>query len=235
MSNDLDTIIATLNDVGLDYRGAFHPNEDDGLPDCGFADVAGTLILVGNIGGNMWPAFEAGRRDEKNALDNWTKRVLGDVVSDLKKQFGEISALYPSDGPPYMPFQQWAIRGDTVFSSPLGPLIHPEHGLWHAYRGVLVFANKMDLPKKANLTSPCETCADKPCLSTCPVDAFEVGKYDVRMCAVHLTTTKGDSCLKYGCLARGACPIGPRRPYPENQTRFHMGIFRDNYAPKSQS
>ncbi len=230
MFDDLNTIQAILKDHGLDYRGAFHPEANDRVPECGFRPA--TLVLVGNIGGAMWPAFETGRRDEVNALDCWTKRVLGGIRTQLENPYGKVVAFYPSDGPPYLPFQQWAMRGDTVFPSPMGALIHPKHGLWHAYRGVLVFEQSINLPTKDVEASPCDTCADKLCLSTCPVEAFTVGAYDVPGCANHLVTAKGDACLKNGCLARGACPVGPRRPYPEAQTRFHMGIFRDNYADK---
>jgi len=230
MNKNLDSIITTLKEQGLDYRGAFHPISSDSVPDCGFD--AGTVVLVGNIGGAMWPAFEAGRRDEPNALDNWTKRVLGKISGDLETEFGKISVFYPSDGPPYMPFQQWAMRADTVYPSPIGALVHPDHGLWHAYRGAMVFKTKLEIPEKPLRTSPCDSCEEKPCLHTCPVNAFVVGSYDTKRCAAHMTTDTGDDCLKYGCLARGACPIGPRRPYPEAQTRFHMGIFRDKHAPK---
>ena len=96
MKNDLAIVVSALRDAGLDFRGAFHPDKGDGVPDCGLTGGAGTLVLVGNIGGNMWPAFEAGRRDEPNALDSWTKRVLGTIASDFGETFGEVAALYPS-------------------------------------------------------------------------------------------------------------------------------------------
>lgn len=242
MNNDLTIIIAALSHVGLDYRGGFHPRSEDLVPD--IPDIkprqpgtlarqtvpTGTLLLVGNIGGSMWPAFEAGRRDETDALDKWTKRILSPVISQLEKAHGSIKALYPSDGPPYHPFQRWAMRGEPVYPSPIGILIHPDHGLWHAYRGALLFSKTLDLPTTLTQPSPCDSCSNKPCLAGCPVQAIGQGFYDVETCAAHLSGPSGKPCHEFGCLARSACPVGPRRPYPEAQTRFHMGIFRDTYG-----
>jgi len=230
MENDYDFICGALSEEGLRGRGAFYPGVDDQVPDCGFASGAGTLVLVGNIGGAMWPVFEAGRRDEDDPLDQWTVRVLGRVVDHLKPALGNVVALYPSDGPPYHPFQQWAMRAEPVSPSPIGPLMHPDHGLWHAYRGALAFERKLTIPDREERENPCDTCPDKPCLSTCPIGAFTPGQYDVKGCANYLTTESGDVCLAQGCQARRACPVATHNHYSEAQGRFHMGRLRDNYA-----
>lgn len=230
MTSDYDNICEALSAAGISGRGAFHPSADDQVPDCGFATGVGTVVLAGNVGGAMWSVFEAGRRDEDNPLDQWTERVLGGIVQDLKPVYGEITALYPSDGPPYHPFQQWAMRSEPVFPSPIGPLMHPDHGLWHAYRGALAFEAKLGIPMREDRDNPCDSCADKPCLTTCPVGAFQPGKYAVKDCANYLTTSEGDACLAQGCQARRACPVAPQNRYSEAQGRFHMGRMRDNYA-----
>ncbi|MBT7148462.1 MAG: hypothetical protein HN893_16285, partial [Rhodospirillales bacterium] len=134
------------------------------------------------------------------------------------------------DGPPYNPFQQWAMRADCVYPSPIGPLIHPDYGLWHAYRGALLINEVLDLPDPDTRPSPCDSCEDKPCLNTCPVSAFSPGAYDTKTCANHLATPKGEACLAQGCLARGACPVGQGYANIEAQNRFHMSIFRDKYG-----
>lgn len=230
MTSDYDDICEALSVAGMNGRGAFHPVADDGVPDCGFANRVGTVVLAGNIGSAMWPVFEAGRRDEENPLDQWTERVLGKIVQDLAPVYGAVTALYPSDGPPYHPFQQWAMRAEPVFPSPIGPLMHADHGLWHAYRGVLAFEARLDIPEREDRANPCDSCTDKPCLSTCPIGAFRPGKYAVKDCANYLTTTEGDVCLAQGCQARRSCPVAPHNRYDEAQGRFHMGRLRDNYA-----
>ena len=72
------------------------------------------------------------------------KAILADrrvaaAIDPLARSVGAM-ALYPFDGPPYRPFQRWAMRAEPVAPSPLGLFIHPEYGLWHAYRAALVFA-----------------------------------------------------------------------------------------------
>lgn len=213
-------ICEALEAEGLRARGGFVAEPTDSLP----ADV-GSIILVGNIGGSMWPSFEADRRDVDNPLDDWSKRTLGSLVDRLP---GAIKAVFPSDGPPYMPFQQWALRAEPVHPSPLGPLIHPEYGLWHAYRGAILFSGVVgDLPIVEPTTSPCSICVDKPCLTTCPVGAIDEdeGGLDVSACATHLKTHAGDACLAAACKARRACPVGVDFRYGEPQARFHMGAF----------
>jgi GMP synthase (glutamine-hydrolysing) len=104
-------------------------------------------------------------------------------------------ALYPFGGPPYLPFQQWAMRAEGLQPSPLGALIHPDYGLWHAYRGALGFGERLALSPVSPRPRPCDDCADKPCLSTCPVGAFDGRGYDVPACAAHLDGPAGAACL----------------------------------------
>ena len=209
----LTLIERTLAPHGLILRGGFHPGNDD----AGLEGV-GTVVLVGNAGSAMWEAFMPHIDDERNPLDRWTKRVIDPIA----EKFGA-RAIYPF-GPETTPFQRWALRAETVFSSPLGILIHPEYGLWHAYRGALLFSEQLDLSARSNALSPCDSCAAKPCLSACPVGAFNGTAYDVAACASHLTSSE-QTCLSIGCIARNACPIGAEWRYPEAQVRFHMAAF----------
>jgi hypothetical protein len=125
-----------------------------------------------------------------------------------------------------LPFQRWAQRAEPVFPSPIGMLIHPEHGLWHAYRGALAFAGEIaGLPPRGAAHSPCDSCADKPCLTTCPVGAFGPEGYDVPACAAHLRRPAGADCMGLGCRARRACPVGRQATYLPEQAAFHMAAF----------
>ena len=81
----------------------------------------------------------------------------------------------------------------------LGMLIHPEYGLWHAYRAALLFDRPVDgVPKRIEQASPCATCAGKPCLSACPVSAFSGAAYDVAACAGHLARRGNERCILRG-------------------------------------
>jgi len=215
MSHWYDDVVAALAEYGLLARGAFHAEPADGAP-VGTA----TVLLAGNAGPAMWRAFGADMPDGRDPLDTWCATAL----EDLARRF-DATALLPSDGPPYLPFQRWALKAEPVSASPLGILIHPEYGLWHAYRGALAFAAKLPVPLVAQRRSPCDDCAGRPCLSACPVTAFADGAYDVPACAAHLKSEAGGDCMALGCRARRACPVGRGHIYASAQAAFHMRAF----------
>jgi epoxyqueuosine reductase QueG len=104
-------------------------------------------------------------------------------------------------------------------------LIHPRIGLWHAWRGVLAFAERLALAPVEPVASPCDGCAAKPCLTACPVGAFTASGYDVAACVAHLDSGSGGACLAGGCLARLACPVGSEHRYAPPAAAFHMAAF----------
>ncbi len=204
-----------LNRYGLQLRGGFHPAHGDALP-----DNIETVLLIGNAGPDMWRVFTENTPDGPHPLDTWTQSV----IAPLAARYGA-KPVFPFTGPPYYPFQTWAQKADDVHPSPIGPLIHPTYGLWHAYRAALLFNERLDLPAVPRTAPPCEACADKPCLSTCPVEALSDGAYDVPACRTHIAGANGADCLKQGCMARRACPIGRDFAYEPPHAEFHMRSF----------
>jgi hypothetical protein len=226
---DCNDIARALGAQGLHLRGGFSPEEGDGIPAIAFpgrpaGTKARTLLLVGNIGPSFWPHFSAARSalgPGPDPLDRWTRQV----VDPIAESFGAV-ALYPFGGPPWHPFQRWAERAEPVHVSPLLILIHPDYGLWHAYRAALVFADALDLKPRRARPSPCAACPDKPCLAACPVDAFTAGpSYDVSGCVGHVVGPSGRECREQGCRARRACPVGRSYAYPVDEMAFHMEAF----------
>ncbi|MCH7943686.1 MAG: hypothetical protein IIB67_10705 [Proteobacteria bacterium] len=219
---DFAAVAAALIEVGLTPRGGFHPAAEDGVPALPGGRPTATLLLAGNVGPAMWQAFSQRRQtaDEPHALDRWTRRVLEPLAETLGGH-----ALFPFGGPPHLPFQRWAQRAEPVHPSPIGPLIHARHGLWHAYRGALVFSGHIELPAIEQVPIPCETCADKPCLTSCPVGALTLDGYDVAACAAHIAGPAGADCMAHSCRARRACPVGREYTYGAEQSRFHMAAF----------
>ncbi|WP_437303440.1 hypothetical protein [Sorangium sp. So ce388] len=221
MPLDWPELSARCERAGVPLRGGFHPRGDDGVPPAGDL-AAGTLVLLGNAGPSMWRAFSRAREDAPDlSLDDWTAAVVSALAAELGA-----AALFPFTGPPYWPFQRWAQRAEPVYPSPLGILIHPRFGLWHGYRAALVFAERLSLPPRDGAPSPCASCADRPCLSACPVSAFSPGSYDVDACVRHLDALPAAGCMTGGCLSRLACPVGQEHVYPDEQRRFHMRAFR---------
>jgi ferredoxin-like protein FixX len=181
------------------------------------------VILIGNVGPDMFRRFAragGGRAvsSETAYMDEWTRAVVEPLVADL-----DAKAVFPFDVP-HQPFLSWARRGGAGHVSPLGLNIHRAYGLWHAYRAALLFPVEFDLPRVSAGPHPCETCLLKPCLSACPVSAFDGKSYDVEACGVHVNA--GDNaCMDGGCLARLACPIGVQYQYAKPQAQFHMKAF----------
>ena len=228
-----DDIAAAVARHGLIQRGGFHPTDGDGVPALPGGGAAGTLVMVGNAGPAMWQRFSRSPEiadGTPDALDRWTRRVVGSVAAEL----GAVLHV-PFGGPPYLPFQRWAMRAEAVHPSPIGMLIHPEYGLWHAYRAALALRERLDLPARPALASPCAGCAEKPCLSTCPVGAFSRKGYDVPSCVRHLDTPAGADCMGEGCRARHACPVGQDYRYAPVQAGFHMLPFRQNGLARLRS
>ncbi len=181
-------------------------------------------VLVGNHAQEgkhaMWEAFRksAEYSDTKpDAMDRWTQRVVGAVA-----KVQGATAIYPF-GNTLWPFQRYAKSATGMQSSPLGLLIHPEFGLWQAYRSVLIFNDSLGLSIPQALNHPCDTCFEKPCLSACPVEAFSVDDFAVEQCRTHLASGDQPACMSLGCRARAACPVGI--PYVDEQIRFHMRSF----------
>jgi ferredoxin len=222
----LAALAAALQPYGMLIRGGFALTEEDerglaGFPDLASAQRGRTLVLIGNAGAPLYDAFFAeAALSGPNPLDDWTRRVLLPIAGRLGARAG-----FPSDGPPWLPFQRWAMRAEGVKPSPLGVLIHPVFGLWHAYRAVLVFDQGLEMAPGAGSAHPCDSCVGKPCLSACPVGAVTAAGYAVDNCAGHVAGAAGKTCRSSGCLARLTCPVGAPHVYPERAMAFHMAAF----------
>ena len=220
MSVALVEVEAALRARGLAPRGAFHLVVSDGVSALPDGRSVGTLVLAGNVGASLWASFARERRAEPEPLDRWSARVLGEIAARF-----DAAVVLPGDGPPRPPFLRWAQRAESVHPSPLGLLIHPDHGLWHAYRGALAFSERLALPVRDTRESPCTSCRERRCLAACPVGAFTTAGYDDTACAAHLESGAGAACFEFACLARVACPVARKHRYPPEQARFHLSAF----------
>lgn len=183
--------------------------------------AAQCLVLAGPQGGMRWwqgvqasPEWSDGQPDP---IDRWSKRVLGAIASAC-----DGAALFPSDGPPYPPFQQWARQSGRLWQSPVGMLVHPDAGLWVSFRGALALPFSVPLPAAEK---PCDSCIGQPCRSACPVNALGPEGYDTAACHAFLDKTAGRDCMSRGCAARRACPRGESHARSPEQSAYHMRQF----------
>jgi hypothetical protein len=222
-------LIADLSRHGLVLRGVLKPQADDGWPDLPSGEPA-QLWLVGAVGSSLWEAFAASPEfgdGQSDALDRWSRRIGQHWAQRLGGW-----VLFPFGGPPHWPFQRWADRAEPLTPSPLGLRLHPEHGLWHAYRFALLLPQHIAAPEApaALATDRQGACASCPslCVKACPVGAHDHG-FNLQRCVAHLRTPAGQACLDLGCQARAACPEGTGSAYLPAHAAFHMQAFAAPY------
>lgn len=178
-------------------------------------------VLIGNIGGSHWRIFSNSEESVDglaDPMDRWTDSVMQAAARklgcDIRFPFGD----------PIWPFQHYA-AAIGMRASPIGLFIHPQFGLWVAFRGALIFDLTIDIPDADCGSHPCLSCVQKPCLSTCPVGAFGQDGFNVGACRSHVSNDPDQVCRQGGCLARLSCPVGSQYHYEKPHQAFHMQAF----------
>ncbi|MEO1238100.1 MAG: ferredoxin [Pseudomonadota bacterium] len=212
----LDEIEDVVRTAALSVFGVVDCAGDAAAPDGAIA-----LILLGPGEPGFWqhvtaePEFADGAADP---LDRWSTRV----ITALADRLGGV-AVFPFDGPPYAPFQRWAVESGRAWPSPVGLLVHDIAGLWVSYRGAI--ALPFDVTQSPAPAKPCDRCADQPCLTACPVGALTGDGYDLPRCHGHLDGAGAATCMTHGCAVRASCPAGLGYGRIDTQSAFHMAHF----------
>lgn len=248
---NLDPIIDEAIQHGLIFRGGALVSAEDNLAETNDQTRAKYVLLFGNAGSAMWEVFNRSAEyqdGQPHSLNRWSERIGREIAEKFSMQ-----AVFPFNGPPHYPFLRWAKKAEGLQNSKLGMLIHPVFGLWHAYRFALVFSppqntpppslaglyNRVNLVKIEQLASNtnqdiCQRCKPKPCLKSCPVDAFSTHagetSYDVQSCFRYLQSNPDSACMTQGCQARMACPHTTEYRYIPNHAAFHMRAFVHSMA-----
>ena len=211
---DYAEIDRSASRLRLQVFGGFHPGEDDPAP-----PGTRTLLMLGPLEPEFWlhvTSSDEFHDGKPNPLDRWSLRTIGRLAEDT-----ESTALFPFGGPPWLPFYSWALRTGRCWVSPVEFLVHDTAGLFVSFRGALAFAERIELPP-TQPRSPCETCAGRPCIGSCPAGALDDSGYDSGACISHIGSAAGTDCLMRGCAVRRACPVSAGFPRSEEQSRFHQ-------------
>lgn len=230
-TDSLKHIGALAMDNGLIVRGCFSIRESDHVPDFESGKSPSVLILFGQAGSTVWQSFSNSQEyadGKPDPMDRWSYRIGCLLANELGGR-----ALFPFDGPPWYPFGQWASRAEKIRPSPIGILMHPEFGLWHAYRFAIALPGPVNwfiepdnsTAEILSLHHACDSCIGQPCLTACPVNAFTTGDYNVPVCIEYLQKNQKADCHRLGCQARGACPEGVSATYELLHRQFHMHQF----------
>ena len=245
MDSDYHKIERLAAQFGLVIRGGFNATAEDNVPAIAEDAEVRSLILFGNAGSSIWSNFSASSEYHDGLADpmnRWSERIGDEIASELKGR-----ALFPFGGPPYRPFIQWAKKAESLGNSRLGMLIHPEYGLWHAYRFGIALpesfsefetisnAGNFAANKHRGFSALCASCTDQPCLDACPVSAFSSEGYDVEGCYGFLKINPDSDCRNHTCSARLACPEGLSFNYEKAHARFHMDAFFANISERYQT
>ena len=203
-----------IHSAGLIILGELQVTNNDPVP-----KKAKSILLLGPDEPNFWKIFKESEEFndlDANPLDRWSKRIIDNIAAQ-----NDCTALYPFGGEPYKPFFSWALRSDTVWSSPVHLAVHKDRGLFVSFRGALA----INQTKKINqiFDNPCIKCP-APCLTACPVDAFTEAGYDAVKCKEHINSLDSRNCKSLGCNTRRACPVGANLRNFE-QSSFHMENF----------
>ena len=184
-----------------------------GIPLAGYS----RLVLTGHGGGRFWEKLKEFGWHTADPVDHYSLVVMQQFIDDYLKA-PPVLLIYPAEY--LLPLQQLGELAGWSQPSPLGLGINPEYGLWFAYRTAFLTNYQLPVTQSPASQSPCATCADKPCINTCPAGAVQSpGRFDVYACATFRLAT--DSACADRCLARTACPIGAEHRYTLEQVQYH--------------
>lgn len=179
-----------------------------------------TLVLVGSAGSSLWRALTgADALDRADPVDSWCAEVLAELSRTLLDADLASELLWPGS---LAPVQRLGALVGWAHPSRLGIDLHPRHGPWMAYRGLLRVHGELPRRVEAPSAPPCPACA-RPCVRACPAelpgaDGLPGADFDFRACMDRREV--GEPCTTR-CDARRACPVGAGDPYPAEQIAWH--------------
>ncbi|MDJ0753964.1 MAG: hypothetical protein QNJ45_10625 [Ardenticatenaceae bacterium] len=182
------------------------------------------LLLVAHGGRMLWRAFQAagGEGQTVDPIDRYSRRAVSTVMREFWGVAADQAAfLYPLTDH-LVPLQQLGTAAGWSHRSPIGTDIHPDYGLWFAYRAAVLVKNPLPLLIAPMRPSPCDSCDDRPCVTACPAGAVgEIGRFGLNACVTHRLYHRS-SCAGQ-CLARLACPVAVQHRYTAEQIAYHYG------------
>jgi hypothetical protein len=220
---DNTPLAQALRSYGLFVIGCLTPDNaaDLTLPSMRNGKTPEALILIANAGPIFWDRFQAEHRNETDPMDGWTRRILEPIA----ETFG-MEALFPFDGPPFLPFHSWGYAARAFYPSPNIPAIHPVFGSWFGLRAAFLSPQPHPYPHEHSADeNPCDSCSTHSCFDACLSNALSREGYDIKSCLAHVAGDDDGFCLANGCRARRACPVGQDYIYSPEQAEFHMRGF----------
>lgn len=211
-------LFAAVSCASLPYKTAQLMREN-GVP----LDKFSTLVLIGHGGRRLWERMTTQDWETADPIDRYSARHTNRFIARYLDN-SENLLLFPSKT--LIPLQQLGRFVGWSHQTPLGLGIHPEYGVWFAYRAAFLTTAVLPTIRLPHSPSHCDRCITKPCITSCPVGAVHAKRpFNVKTCAKHRLRT-GSSCADR-CLARIACPVAPHHRYTLPQIQYHYDIALD--------
>jgi len=205
--------------LGAAQVGAYNRTLDDALRGYRLPELVGerSLVLVLGNTRRMWPLFLRAYRErwhgEENPVDAHARHELTRAVAHVATVLGiqgELRFTF-EQAPRAVAVQRLAILAGVAEQSPVGLLVHPEHGPWLSFRGAAVFALEGPDDRPAPIT--CSACDEKPCLAAREAVDRATGQV--------YTRETFDAHWRLWLGMREACPVGAQARFSDQQIRYH--------------
>ena len=178
------------------------------------------LVVIGHAGRRLWEVLADERQGTPDPVDTFSIRHTT-CFAETYLQDEAWQLLYPADI--FFPLNELGELAGWGKASPLFLGIHPEYGLWWAYRTVFLTSLALPVSAPAAQAHPCDSCLSKPCISACPASALSVAEaFNVYACADY--RAQSESYCGRQCIARQACPVGKAHQYTREQINYHYSL-----------
>ena len=179
------------------------------------------LLVFGHGGKDMWQAVQQSSfLHVSNPIDSFS---IGVVQNYFKQELpsSNYHLLYP--GPiQNIPLQALGKLAGWHHASPFRIGINADYGSWYAYRVVAVADTALTPTTVMDGASPCQSCADKPCIPACPANALQAGDLLLQQCMDY--RLQHDSRCKSQCISRLSCPVSTEHRYSSEQVAYHYNL-----------
>lgn len=205
-------VFAPLDAVGLNLQAVFPVTSlPAAMRDATMAGFA-QLILIGNAGPALGRAALAAAMDPTHPIDAFSVHVVS-LWLDTVPGGATRCVRYPGATP--VGLQTLGALAGWHHPSPFMVGIQPGWGTWFAYRVAVLANTALPATPPLQTCSPCDSCAQRPCVRACPAKAMAQGVFSLDAC-LQWRRSPGSSCART-CAARLACPVGTEHRYDSAQ------------------
>jgi len=184
-----------------------------------------TVLLIGSAGPSLWDVLQEGNTPSDDPIDTHCLRALTHCQEDLSVHGIDCRMLWHGGSSLRLPVQALGEAAGWARRSRMGLSIHGVHGLWFAYRGVLLLGPhfRRDVVEGGSVDlqgSPCVDCPESPCVSSCPAGAVG-GPSGIEADLCFTERDREGALCADRCLSRLACPVGVGSQYSLRQIAHH--------------